>query len=141
MQKNASNTSLMLRFFLLISLAFNQGLGLASSSTAMAAMQSLATDDVLAICTGKSVKWISAEVYFSSGEVLEVDAPNAAPENLHEASCVLAQLSDQPNSLENSYSLSVKPVGHEHLFVGLFRSAITSSKSVNLARAPPHFLS
>ena len=141
MQKNASNTSLMLRFFLLISLAFNQGLGLASSSTAMAAMQSLASDDVLAICTGKSVKWISAEVYFASGEVLEVDAPTAAPENLHETSCVLAQLSDLPNTLENHYSLSVKTVGHEHIFLSLSRGAATRSLSVHLARAPPHFLS
>ncbi|MDT0582453.1 MULTISPECIES: hypothetical protein [Alteromonadaceae] len=137
MQKHTSNSSLMLRFLLLISLAFNQGLGLASSSTAMSAMQSFASDDVLAICTGKSVKWISAYVYFASGEVLEVEAPAATPENLHEVSCVLAQLADQPNSLENTQSVSVNVAGHTPLFYTLVSFSTTSTQTLNLARAPP----
>jgi hypothetical protein len=141
MQKNSTHSSLLLRFILLISLAFNQGLGLASSSTAMSATQSLASDDVLAICTGKSVKWISAEVYFTSGELVEVEAPEASPENLHEASCVLAQLSDLPNTLENTYTLSVTLAGHEQILYTLVCRFCTSIQSVNLARAPPHSLS
>ena len=127
----------MLRFFLLISLAFNQGLGLASSSTAMSAMQSFASDDVLAICTGKSVKWISADVYFASGEFLEVEAPTAAPENLHEVSCVLAQLADQSNSLENTQTISVPVEGHTPLFYTLVGFSTTSVRALNFARAPP----
>lgn len=137
MQNTSAHSSLMLRLFLLISLAFNQGLSLASSSTAMSAMQSLATDDVLAICTGKSVKWISAETYFASGELLEVDAPSAAAEDMHEVSCVLAQLSDLQNTLENTYLLSVKIADHEHAFYPLVQGFRTPNQSVNLARAPP----
>jgi hypothetical protein len=86
----------LLKLILLVSLAFSQGLTAFVSASAMAQMQSHATQNTLAICTGTTMKWISADVYFDTGEILEVSAPNNTPENLHEVDCVFAHFIDAP---------------------------------------------
>lgn len=126
---------------LLLSLIFNQGLGMLSSATSMSAMQNFANDDTLAICTGTRVKWISAAIFYQSGDIVEVKAPNNTPDNLHEVSCVFAQLNDAPiddkfTSLKTDATTFVNPT------VLIANLVFVATDYVNnfLARGPPVFL-
>ena len=53
-----------------------------NSASSMSSMQNFSDEDTLAICTGTRVKWISALEYFTSGEIVEVDAPKDTPDDL-----------------------------------------------------------
>ena len=125
---------------LLLALIFNQGLGMLSSASAMSAMQSFADDDTLAICTGTRVKWISAAIFYDSGDIIEVEAPISTPDNLHQVSCVFGQLNDSPvddkfTSLKILANESVTPIvlKAKLLFVA------TDYANNFLARGPPIF--
>lgn len=86
--------NILLNLLLIISLAFNQGLTLLSSSGTLSSMQSYANQDTLAICTGKTMKWIAADIYFDTGKIIEVDAPNSTPQDLQEVDCLFSQFID-----------------------------------------------
>ncbi len=126
---------------LLLALIFNQGLGMLSSATAMSAMQNFANDDTLAICTGTRVKWISAAIFYQSGDIVEVKAPNNTPDNLHEVSCVFAQLNDSP--IDDKFT-SLKTHATEFVNPTVLNSKLlfVATDYVNnfLARGPPVFL-
>jgi hypothetical protein len=126
---------------LLLALIFNQGLGILSSANAMSGMQSFADEDTLAICTGTSVKWISAAIFYQSGELIEVDAPSETPDNLHEVSCIFVHLNDsskdhQFGALQTPKNEFVTPIVNnaKRLFVA------TDYVNNFLARGPPTFL-
>jgi hypothetical protein len=126
---------------LLLALIFNQGLGILSSANAMSGMQIFADEDTLAICTGTSVKWISAAIFYQSGELIEVDAPSETPDNLHEVSCIFAHLNDsskdhQFGALQTPKNEFVTPIVNnaKRLFVA------TDYVNNFLARGPPTFL-
>jgi hypothetical protein len=123
---------------LLLSLIFNQGIGMLNSANAMSAMQSFSDEDTLVICTGTSVKWISASVFYDTGSIVEVDAPDDTPDNLHEVSCIFAQLNDSP---KNSIFVSL-----QNLVIPLLNTAVETTKLLIVptdyvnnfnARAPP----
>lgn len=112
-----------------------------NSASSMSSMQNFSDEDTLAICTGTRVKWISALEYFTSGEIVEVEAPNDTPDDLHEVSCVLAHLSDSAkddkfNTLSAQLSAFVTPM------VIVSKLLFVSGDYVNHfnARAPPSFL-
>jgi hypothetical protein len=125
---------------LLLALLFNQALGMLNSASAMSAMQNFANDDTLAICTGTRVKWISASIFYQSGDIVEVEAPSNTPDILHEVSCVFAQLNDSPiddkfTSLKTHTTEFVNPtvLNAKLLFVA------TDYVNNFLARGPPVF--
>jgi hypothetical protein len=131
----------MLSTLLLLALIFNQGLGMLSSSSAMSAMQDFADDDTLAICTGTRVKWISAAIFYQTGDIVEVEAPSSTPDNLHVVSCVFAQLNDSPiddkfTTLRIHVSEFINPIvlNTKLLFVA------TDYINNFFARGPPVFL-
>ena len=97
MQFRSLRANILLNLLLIISLAFNQGLTLLASSSTLSSMQSYANQDTLAICTGKTMKWIAADIYFDSGQIIEVDAPNSTPQDLQEVDCLFSQFIDSPN--------------------------------------------
>jgi hypothetical protein len=134
------NVSVFLKVILLLSLVLNQGLSVFASSSAMAKMQSYADENTLAICTGQSVKWISADIFYQSGELVEVDVQADIPDTLHEVSCVLAQLADLPKTLAEHNNLQFTT----NVFSVLpFTESIRHKKSLFSAffssRAPPIF--
>jgi hypothetical protein len=130
-----------LSMLLLLALIFNQGLGMLSSAKAMSEMQSFADEDTLAICTGMSVKWISASIFYHSGEFVEVDAPNETPDNLHEVSCIFAQINDSPK--DHQFGTLQTPTNDCVAFiVNNAKRLFVATDYVNnfLARGPPAFL-
>jgi hypothetical protein len=126
---------------LLLALIFNQGLGILSSANAMSGMQSFADEDTLAICTGTSVKWISAAIFYQSGELIEVDAPSDTPANLHEVSCIFAHLNDSPKDHQFG-TLQVPKNDFVTPVVNNAKRLFVATDYVNnfLARGPPAFL-
>jgi len=126
---------------LLLALLFNPGLSMLSSANAMSGMQRFADEDTLAICTGTRVKWISAAIFYQSGDIVEVDAPSQTPDNLHEVSCIFAQLNDSPKddkfAILNTLTNAI--VRHAAINTKLFFVA-TDYVNNFLARGPPAFL-
>jgi hypothetical protein len=134
------NAPIFLKVILLLSLVLNQGLSVLASSAAMAKMQAYADENTLAICTGKSVKWISADIFYQTGEVIELSAQTDIPDTLHEVTCVLAQLGDLPKTLAEHSNLQFTT----NVFSVLpFTESIRHKKSLFSAffssRAPPIF--
>jgi hypothetical protein len=130
-----------LNTLLLLALIFNQGLGILSSANAMSGMQRFADQDTLAICTGTSVKWISAAVFYQSGELIAVDAPSETPDNLHTVSCIFSHLNDSPKdhqfgTFQTPTNDVVTPI------VNNAKRLFVTTDYVNnfLARGPPAFL-
>lgn len=126
---------------LLLALIFNQGLGMLSSASAMSAMQNFANDETLVICTGTQVKWISAAIFYQSGDIIEVEAPSNTPDNLHAVSCVFAQLNDAP--IDDKFtSLNTHASESLNLIVLNAKLLFVATDYVNsfLARGPPAFL-
>ena len=134
------NASVFLKVILLLSLVLNQGLSVFASSAAMAKMQAYADENTLAICTGKSVKWISADIFYQTGEVIELSAQTDIPDTLHEVTCVLAQLGDLPKTLAEHSDLQFTTTFFSPL---PFIEAISHKKSLFSAffssRGPPIF--
>jgi hypothetical protein len=138
------NAPIFLKVILLLSLVLNQGLSVLASSAAMAKMQAYADENTLAICTGKSVKWISADIFYQTGEVIELsaqtDIPADTPDTLHEVTCVLAQLGDLPKTLAEHSDLQFTTTFFSPL---PFIEAISHKKSLFSAffssRGPPIF--
>lgn len=124
---------------LLLSLVFNQGLGMLNSAYAMSSMQSFSDDDTLVICTGKSVKWISALEYYTSGNIVEVGAPQNTPDNLHDGvSCIFAQLNDTAKDDKFSALQAHTPLLVTQRVVVRKRLFISGDYLYNFnARAPP----
>lgn len=130
-----------LSIIIVLSLLLNQGLGVLNSASAMSSMQAFSDDDTLAICTGAQVKWISAAIFYASGNIVEVEAPDDTPQNLHEVSCVFAQLNDSPkddifHALQVVFSQLIKPI------ITFTKLLFVTGDYVNSfnARAPPLFL-
>ena len=134
------NAPIFLKVILLLSLVLNQGLSVLASSAAMAKMQAYADENTLAICTGKSVKWISADIFYQTGEVIELSAQTDIPDTLHEVTCVLAQLGDLPKTLAEHSDLQFTTTFFSPL---PFIEAISHKKSLFSAffssRGPPIF--
>ncbi|WP_026843341.1 hypothetical protein [Brumicola pallidula] len=126
---------------LLLALIFNQGLGMLSSANAMSVMQSYADEDTLAICTGTSVKWISAAIFYQSDDIVEIDAPSDTPEDLHEVSCIFAQFNDSP---KDDQFCKLKTLTNDFVtpLVNITKRLFVATDYVNnfLARGPPAFL-
>lgn len=141
MQRKTLANHILIKLLLIVSLAFNQGLTSFVSASAMASMQTYASTDTLAICTGTSMRWIDANVYFDSGKIVEVIAPSDTPTNLHEVDCVFAHLGDLPKTTHASISAPLFD-SLPHLLVisqpVLFTSTLFSYKK--RARAPPSIL-
>ena len=85
--------------FLMLSLMLQAGMNYALASYNMALMQAQVSADTLLICTGKSVKLISASHYFETGELVEISNLSAA-----DTPSALTSLNQQPDTLEHDTS-------------------------------------
>ncbi|MBF7072100.1 hypothetical protein ISG33_01625 [Glaciecola sp. MH2013] len=126
------------KYLLLVSLVFSQGLSMFASASAMSTMQSFASEDSLAICTGKTVRWISASIFYETGELIELEAQESVPDNLHEVVCVLAQLGDAPPSISDCYEPLIVKLALISKVINKVYAATTQAAHCHFSsRAPP----
>jgi hypothetical protein len=84
------------------------------------------------------MKWISADIYFETGEIFEVAAPNDAPTNLHEVDCVFAQFADTPKcSPASLLALTSEPAPSLRIVSEQATSFDSPLSYQKRARAPP----
>ena len=85
--------------FLMLSLMLQAGMSYALASYNMALMQAQVSEDTLLICTGKSVKLISASHYFETGELVEISKLSVS-----DTPSALTSLNQQQDTLEHDTS-------------------------------------
>nr|WP_136249608.1 hypothetical protein [Ningiella ruwaisensis] len=123
-------------------LAFNAVLNASASGHNLSALNALSDDDVLIICTGTGTKWIDSKVYFSTGKIVEVEAPKQFNSEQIQSACLSFHAFDsKPVSFDSSLSFKL-PFSTIH-------SNIVADHSLSISnpffvrprlRAPPAFL-
>lgn len=132
---------LTLTYILSLCLFLQVGLNAAFSSYKMASLQANKSVDSLLICTGKSVKWISASHFFETGELLEIEQNQIGDANTqHDLSCVYSVFAEIHAAIDGAYIFSATSIASSEYFELYLGALIPSDPSHSHARAPPSML-
>ncbi|MBL4631674.1 MAG: hypothetical protein JKY14_11125 [Paraglaciecola sp.] len=124
---------------ILVALLFNSLGTLFTANTILTNAQNYVDEDSVLICTGSTYKWISLSAFELTGKVKFVDAPEDAPDNLHEIKCIYAFLADHnPDTLwPFAPTPLILPV-NSNTAISYFSALYATSKhQLALSRAPP----
>ena len=125
-------------------LALNAGLGAVISTQNLFAVKASIDDGVLVICTGSKLKFIDAERYYVTGDIVEISQSSDSPnDDSHKSKkCIICSVYDHSHSLLSALSTFV---------IHYVRSSISSATKEllpfiqlqflrPLLRAPPHLI-
>lgn len=124
--------------FIIIALIFNgTATVIASSFSAHKAIQ-YASGDAMMICTGNTLKWISQSAFFETGNVVEIDPPKDAPDNIEQTDCSYSFLSEQFTDELTIPKLEGPSLAYYHKAAAIAQRPYTSFQyQTSQSRAPP----
>ncbi|WP_371194503.1 hypothetical protein [Glaciecola sp. SC05] len=94
---------------------------------------------VLVICTGIGIKWINSDVYFATGNIVEVEQPNSANENELNLACFSSLALEHNPLLDNfsEYALNAIAKNSKRISFTQLQSYHARSYLQPAPRAPP----
>lgn len=126
--------SLMMIFVLL----FNSTFAVFASSLTIEKANQYKTEDATLICTGSQLRWISLSAFYQTGKMVFIDAPNDAPEQLEQVSCVYSYLSDSYTDTLFTYKAISSIAAYRSYVVSLHQRPYTLFPyQTSHSRAPP----
>jgi hypothetical protein len=103
--------------------------------------QQYASDDIMMICTGSEVKWISTDAYFNLDEVVFVEPPEHAPDITSQVDCTNKSLSDLQGKGALSHSVDAQLLAYHALVSSIEQRPYTAFAYLTAqTRAPPSII-
>ncbi len=125
--------------FLCLLMAMQSALSNAVSGHNLRMLNAQGQQNVLVICTGTSTKWINSEIYFETGEIVQIEQPSDVTDIDMSLACFSSLLFDNNASLDVVAQLSTEivPVSSLQLPNLIQISALPRAFLLPVSRAPP----
>lgn len=111
-----------------------------TASWQMQQAQAWQSDDIVLICSGRSMQWVSLSATEQAGHFVYVDPPDDAPAQFSEFSCTSACLMDMPYTPQQSAEYCIEQIAYVAKQQRLLQRPYTAFPYQKaLSRAPPFF--
>ncbi|WP_111978338.1 hypothetical protein [Algibacillus agarilyticus] len=102
--------------------------------------QAYQNDDLVLICTGNKIKWLSLSATQAQGHFVYVDAPTDAPSNLHQIDCSWGLLAEPAYQDTQQLQTTLQLVAYKALLLNHYQQPYTTfAYQTAESRAPPTF--
>ncbi len=130
-----------LMFLLCAGILFNSIASPLLASYSMNSAQKLAATkaDVMLICTGSTIKWVSEAAYLLTGDIVEIAPPTDYQSGSDEIDCVYSFLSDVSTDDIMMFDNILESLRYIQTSEYLFFIHLSAQYSSALSRGPPSF--
>ncbi|MBT0586268.1 hypothetical protein [Alteromonas oceanisediminis] len=137
---NAPIVKLTVTLMLALSLALNGAASALTASQQLHLAQGMASNsaDVMLICTGSDVRWISESAFLDTGQIIEVAAPSEAPDHWQTLDCSSAEATEPTLDVFSVFPRGVELAPHSVKTTSQLQQLFLNAQYASaLSRAPP----